>query len=146
MVETMGRGTWNTYIYIYIYIYVTLFVFSFLVVITSSCFESLSPSLGFSFSLRIGPTTLEDVPTPSFTPSIREEIPSQQSPSPAKVRAIFEWPRPQNVKDVRSFLGLAGFYRRFIKHFSSKARPLTDLTKEKIVWDWNEREEKAFLI
>ena len=37
------------------------------------------------------------------------------------------------------------FYRRFIEHFSLKARPLTDLTKEKTVWDWNEREEKAFI-
>ena len=67
------------------------------------------------------------------------------SPSPGKVRAIVEWPKPQNVKDVRSFLGLAGFYRRFIKQFSLKARPLMDLTKEKNVWDWNEREEKAFV-
>ena len=67
------------------------------------------------------------------------------SPSPAKVRAIVEWPRPQTVKDVRSFLGLAGFYRRFIKNFSLKARPLTDLTKEKNVWEWNEKEEKAFV-
>ena len=67
------------------------------------------------------------------------------SPSPAKVRAVVEWPRPQTVKDVRSFLGLAGFYRRFIKNFSLKARPLTDLTKEKTVWEWKEKEEKAFL-
>ena len=55
-------------------------------------------------------------------------------PSPEKVRTIVEWPRPQGVKDVRSFLGLAGFYRRFIKQFSSKARPLTDLARDGILW------------
>ena len=55
-------------------------------------------------------------------------------PSAAKVRTIVEWPRPQGVKDVHSFLGLAGFYRRFIKQFSSKARPLTDLARDGILW------------
>ena len=56
-----------------------------------------------------------------------------------------EWPRPQGVKDVRSFLGLVGFYRRFIKQFSLKARPLTDLTRDGILWQWNDKEEKAFV-
>ena len=65
-------------------------------------------------------------------------------PSPEKVRTIVEWPQPKSVKDIRSFLGLAGFYRRFRKNFSMKARPLTDLTKEKVPWVWNEKEENAF--
>ena len=65
-------------------------------------------------------------------------------PSPEKVRTIVEWPRLQSVKDVRSFLGLASFYRKFIKQFSLKARPLTDLTKDKVAWQWTEKEEKAF--
>ena len=50
-------------------------------------------------------------------------------PSPEKVRTIVEWPRPQSVRDVRSFLGLAGLLCRFIKNFSLKARALTDLKK-----------------
>ena len=41
-------------------------------------------------------------------------------------------------------MGLAGFYRRFIKNFSLKARPLTDLTRDNVSWTWNEKEEKAF--
>ena len=71
---------------------------------------------------------------------------SQQGiqPSLEKVRTVVEWPSPKSVKDVRSFLGLAGFYRRFIKNFSLKARPLTDLTRDNVPWTWNEREEKAF--
>ena len=58
-------------------------------------------------------------------------------PSPEKVKTIVEWPTPKSVKDVRSFLGLAGFYRRFIKNFSLKARPMTDLTKEGVPWKWD---------
>ena len=65
-------------------------------------------------------------------------------PSPEKVKAIVEWPQPQSVRDVRSFLGLASFYRRFIKQFSRKARPLTDLTRDNVMWQWNEREQNAF--
>ena len=65
-------------------------------------------------------------------------------PSPEKVKTIVEWPTPKSVKDVRSFLGLAGFYRRFIKDFSLKARPMTDLTKEGVPWKWDEEEENSF--
>ena len=59
-------------------------------------------------------------------------------PSPDKVQAVVEWPKPSSVKDVRSFLGLAGFYRRFIKNFSLKARPLTELTRDDAVYRWEE--------
>ena len=65
-------------------------------------------------------------------------------PSASKVKAVIEWPRPQGVRDVRGFLGLASFYRRFIKHFSTKAKPLTDLTRENHVWQWTTVEENAF--
>ena len=65
-------------------------------------------------------------------------------PSPEKVRTIVEWPQPQSVKGVHSFLDLAEFYRRFIRNFSLKARPLTDLTKDGIRWQWTETEELAF--
>ena len=64
--------------------------------------------------------------------------------SPDKVRAVVEWPKPSSVKDVRSFLGLAGFYQRFIKNFSLKARPLTELTRDDAVWRWEEPQEMAF--
>ena len=47
-----------------------------------------------------------------------------------KVEAVRAWPRPKNVKDVRSFLGLANFYRRFVQGYAEIARPLTDLTKK----------------
>ena len=65
-------------------------------------------------------------------------------PRPEKVRMVVEWSRPQGVKDVRSFLGLASFYRRFICNISYKTRPQTDLTKDGIVWNWDDPEESAF--
>ncbi|KAL0361722.1 UNVERIFIED_CONTAM: Retrovirus-related Pol polyprotein from transposon [Sesamum radiatum] len=51
-------------------------------------------------------------------------------PDPAKVKAILEWEPPKNVSEVRSFLGLAGYYRRFVKDFSVVAKPLTNLFEE----------------
>ena len=47
-----------------------------------------------------------------------------------KVKAILDWPEPKNVKEVRSFLGLANFYRRFIKDYVHVAHPLHNLTKK----------------
>ena len=65
--------------------------------------------------------------------------------SPEKVKAIVEWPTPSSVKDVRSFLGLASYYRKFIRGFSELAKPLTNLTKKGIDWRWESAEETAFL-
>lgn len=48
---------------------------------------------------------------------------------PAKVEAVTTWPKPFNLKTLRSFLGFCGYYRRFIHNYSSIVRPLTDLTK-----------------
>ena len=56
---------------------------------------------------------------------------------PMKVEAVAEWKRPENPTEIRSFLGLAGYYRRFIKDFSKLAGPLTDLTKKHDWFVWN---------
>jgi hypothetical protein len=64
--------------------------------------------------------------------------------APDKVSAVQTWPQPQNQTDVRAFLGLAGFYRRFVKDFSRIALPLTELTHEKRVWSWSDDEQRSF--
>ncbi|GKD75364.1 reverse transcriptase, partial [Tanacetum coccineum] len=63
---------------------------------------------------------------------------------PAKVEAITKWPRPTSMTEVRSFLGLAGYYRRFIKGFSRLALPLTKLMRKGEKFVWNEEREKSF--
>ncbi|XP_071900882.1 uncharacterized protein [Coffea arabica] len=63
---------------------------------------------------------------------------------PAKVEAVAEWKRPENPTEIRSFLGLAGYYRRFIKDFSKLAGPLTDLTKKNGRFVWDTRCETSF--
>jgi hypothetical protein len=61
-----------------------------------------------------------------------------------KVKAIREWPIPKNASEVRSFHGLASFYRRFVKDFSSIAAPLNELVKKNVVFKWTDVHEKAF--
>ena len=61
-----------------------------------------------------------------------------------KVRAIREWSEPSKLKELRSFLGLANYYRRFIKGYSKMVAPLTDLLKKDQVWQWNLECQAAF--
>nr|GFA94406.1 reverse transcriptase domain-containing protein [Tanacetum cinerariifolium] len=63
---------------------------------------------------------------------------------PAKVEAIKNWTAPKTPTEVRQFLGLAGYYRRFIEGFSLIAKPLTKLTQKNKTYEWGEEEEEAF--
>ena len=63
---------------------------------------------------------------------------------PKKIEAVADFPTPKCVKDVRSFLGVAGYYRRFVKDYAAVANPLFELLKEKTEWEWTDAREKAF--
>ncbi|XP_076384553.1 uncharacterized protein LOC143263569 [Megalopta genalis] len=65
-------------------------------------------------------------------------------PSPDKTRAVAEFPRPKNAKNVREFLGLAGYYRRFIDKFSKISKPLTSLLKRDSRFEWGASQDLAF--
>ncbi|GBG70628.1 hypothetical protein CBR_g7930 [Chara braunii] len=65
-------------------------------------------------------------------------------PNEAKVANIRDWPRPQSVTEMRSFLGMTGYYRNFVENYSIVAASLTDLTRLDTPWEWIERCEAAF--
>ena len=62
-----------------------------------------------------------------------------------KVDAVTKWPTPQSVSDVRRFLGLTGYYRRFVSGYSRITSPLSDLTCKDTLFVWGEKEEAAFV-
>ena len=61
-----------------------------------------------------------------------------------KVNGVLSWPEPKNVKDVRKFLGLTNYYRRFIKDFAQVARPINMLMRKDVKWQWGVEQQKAF--
>jgi hypothetical protein len=63
---------------------------------------------------------------------------------PTKVEAIMEWPASTNVPEVRSFMGLAGYYRRFVEGFSKIENPITELQKKNKKFVWTEKCAEAF--
>jgi hypothetical protein len=65
-------------------------------------------------------------------------------PYPKKIRAVEEYPVPRTLRDIRAFIGLAGYYRRHIQNFAELAKPLTSLTKKEVPFEWTEVHQKSF--
>ena len=61
-----------------------------------------------------------------------------------KVEAIMSWERPKSIFAIRSFLGLAGYYSRFIEDFSQIVAPMMRLTRKEVKFEWNDSCKKAF--
>jgi len=61
-----------------------------------------------------------------------------------KMDGVLSWLQPKNVRDIRKFLGLANYYRRFIKDFTQVARPMNMLTQKDEKWQWEKMQQKAF--
>lgn len=66
------------------------------------------------------------------------------STDPAKIEAVSSWPILKDIKELRSFLGLVGYYRKFVQHFAIIARPLTDLLKKGALFVWTSAHTTAF--
>ncbi|RYA68208.1 hypothetical protein DD598_25355 [Enterobacter cloacae complex sp. 2DZ2F16B1] len=63
---------------------------------------------------------------------------------PSKLEVIKGWPKPRNLHELRSFIGMCAYYRRFIAKFSQIAGPLHDLTKKNVKYSWTTKEKNAF--
>ena len=63
---------------------------------------------------------------------------------PKKIEAIWNWEVPKNVTEVRSFLGMAGYYRRFVEGFSKIAGPMTKLLRKNVPFSWTEEAQQSF--
>lgn len=70
--------------------------------------------------------------------------PSGLSTDPQKIESVQQWPIPKTKRQVRSFLGLCSYYRRFIEEFSMIAKPLSELTEERRRFTWNEDCQRSF--
>ena len=66
------------------------------------------------------------------------------SVDPSKVKDVLDWKPPTNVSEIRSFLGLAGYYRRFIEGFSKLAKPMTALLEKNTKFVWSEKCQANF--
>ncbi|GKF63765.1 putative reverse transcriptase domain-containing protein, partial [Tanacetum coccineum] len=82
---------------------------------------------------------LEDVPIVKDFPDVFPED------LPAKIESVKYWASPKTPTEIfRQFLGLAGYYRRFIEGFSKIAKPMTKLTQKKVKFEWGDKQEAAF--
>ncbi|GKF96653.1 putative reverse transcriptase domain-containing protein [Tanacetum coccineum] len=63
---------------------------------------------------------------------------------PAKIESIKDCASPKTPTEIHQFLGLAGYYRRFIEGFSNIAKPMTKLTQNKVTFEWGDKQEAAF--
>ena len=61
-----------------------------------------------------------------------------------KVEAVTKWPAPKGIKELRSFLGLAGYYQRFIDHYVTRVKPMSELLKQDVPWNWGKEQQESF--
>ncbi|RVW39784.1 Retrovirus-related Pol polyprotein from transposon 17.6 [Vitis vinifera] len=111
----------------------------------------LAPHREFDFSIEVYPGTDPISISPyRMAPLELKELKTQLDEllgiaiDHSKVEAVQEWQRPTNVFEIRSFLGLAGYYRKFVGDFSRIAAPMTRLTRKGVKFEWNEECENAF--
>jgi hypothetical protein len=65
-------------------------------------------------------------------------------PDPKKIRAIEQYSVPKSVRDIQAFIGLAGYYGRHVRNFAELAKPLTNLTRKEVPFEWKEEHQEAF--
>ncbi|KAL4083037.1 hypothetical protein QTP88_028367 [Uroleucon formosanum] len=65
-------------------------------------------------------------------------------PDPNKIVSVMNFPAPKNVKQIKSFLGLSGYYRKFINNYSSIANPMTNLLRKDVKFNWDDKCQQAF--
>jgi len=63
---------------------------------------------------------------------------------PSKTDIITNWPRPKNAKEVKSFLGVTNYYKRFLERYSQRSAALRELPTKDIPFNWGDKEENAF--
>lgn len=66
------------------------------------------------------------------------------STNPDKIESIQNWPTPSSITSLRGFLGLTGYYRRFVQKYAQLAAPLTDLLQQNRTFQWSDAAQKAF--
>jgi hypothetical protein len=66
------------------------------------------------------------------------------STDPKKIVVIQQWPTPVNVKQLRSFLGLVGYYRKFVRNVGVICKPLTELLKKNVAFQWTVHHQQDF--
>ncbi|KAL5570741.1 hypothetical protein UlMin_020338 [Ulmus minor] len=86
-----------------------------------------------------------DIPKSAFLQFLGHVISKEGiTVDPVKIEAVSKWSAPTSVTEIRSFLGLAGYYRRFVEGFSSLVAPLTALTKKDKKFEWTDKCERSF--
>ncbi|XP_073133895.1 uncharacterized protein [Henckelia pumila] len=116
----------------------------------------LTPMREIDFSIELVPGTLPISKDPyRMAPLELKELKDQLedllnkgdgiSVDPSKVEVVINWPRPTSVPEIRSLMGLAGYYRRFIAGFSSIAKPITQLTQKNTPFVWTHECEASFV-
>ena len=66
-------------------------------------------------------------------------------PDPRKVKIVQQWPDPKNLHELRQFLGLANYFRKYLQGYSTVVASLTGLTRQDVTWQWGDEQRQAFL-